>query len=693
LVDAFQPPMVLVEDRKLALPNSGPGNRWVSGWVFDDRPEGLTVRPAAEGPRLEVVHLRQRFRTLFLATRGDASDVEVVAAIQSRGLETTSSPPGIEISLPADLQQGRHLIDLEFAGGDGVAILGATISEAEKKGRVAVVGADVVQHPWSVADFVRRVEPDSVLIGEFVPPVNAGNDQRFALKLGRGEGELETVFEVQPSSGKVVAIRRPLGDVAGLVRVRLVAEGAGQAGRWKDLRVRQREPGPKTAEARPPDPPKRVVVYVLDALRSDFVGHLGSELGATSCIDRLAGEGAVFSNHFSAAPNTGPATTSLFTGFGFLRGRSIPEDVPTLAENSASAGYKTVSISSNPHLSPSFGLTRGFGDVVFDPINEDFEPAGERERTVNDSAERVHRAALAWLDDQDPDDRSFLYLHTLNPHNPYTPPEPFPSKFLRTGDSRIDGSTGTLAAIRDLELPVTSQDVRRIREWYAAAVAYNDAMLCDFVDELERRFGDDFLLVVTSDHGEELFDHDGVLHGHTLYDELLRVPLVMRWPGHISSLRIERATDTLDLTATLWALTANRREVRPAEGTDLWPALVEDRESPDEAALHFATAPGLRRAAMVRSNHWKLVLVPRPRFGWGMGKGRGRTHDAEYLFNLMDDPEERVNLAGASSLEVDWLRSRLEGWVAAWEARQPERREKRLDETTRQRLEALGYTD
>ncbi len=285
------------------------------------------------------------------------------------------------------------------------------------------------------------------------------------------------------------------------------------------------------------------------------------------------------------------------------------------------------------------------------------------------------------------------YLHTLNPHNPYTPPAPFPSFFLRPEGSRIDGGTKTLVDIRNLELEVTAEDERRLREWYTAGVAYNDNALCGFVGEIERRIGGGFLLVVTSDHGEELFDHDGVLHGYTLYDELLHVPLVMWWPARIPSTRIERATDTLDLTAALRALTSTGSTEVPEGGTDLWAALAGDKNFVTEEALHFATAPGLRRAAMVRSNRWKLVLAPRPRFAWGMGKGRGRTHDAEYLFDLIDDPEERLNLAGADSLEVNWLRSRLEGWVDYWEARQPERDDERLDETTRRQLEALGYVD
>ena len=96
---------------------------------------------------------------------------------------------------------------------------------------------------------------------------------------------------------------------------------------------------------------------------------------------------------------------------------------------------------------------------------------------------------------------------------------------------------------------------------------------------------------------------------------------------------------------------------------------------------------------MVRSGRWKVILVARPRFDWGMGRGRGRTHDAEYVFNLVDDPGETINLAGTADLEVDWLRLQLGAWTDAWQARQSGIDDSLPDEETRRQLEALGYTD
>jgi arylsulfatase A-like enzyme len=363
----------------------------------------------------------------------------------------------------------------------------------------------------------------------------------------------------------------------------------------------------------------------------------------------------------------------------------------TLAEIFDGADYATASISSNFHVSPGLGITRGFEHIELVPL--DHEQRDGAETTINDSAERIHAAALRWLEQQHGDQPIFLYLHSLNPHNPYTPPEPYPSRFVGDDPSIADGRTETLTAIRSLELEVTPQDEERIREWYTAGLAYNDAELCEFVDELRRKYAGDVMLVVTSDHGEELFDHGGVLHGHTLYDEMLHVPLLVWWPGQLAHRVIDKPTDTLDLHITLRSLVAPLPQ-GPEYGDDLWGAISGFSSATDEPRLHFATAPGLRSATMARSDRWKLIQVPRPRLRWGMGRGRGRTHEAEYLFDLESDPGEHINLAGLSALEADWLWSRLQAWRATWQARQlQEAEEAELDETTRQQLEALGYVE
>jgi len=697
LIDPTHRPPVLTERRALGIPTARSHNRFVGGWRFEEYDAGLRITPSGHLARLEFVQLADRERTLVLQALPGAAGVGSMVQVRSRGRDLGSFPMAstTEIALPAGIACGVVPIELDFSEPSGIALSSAVMRSAAPVGRVDFENHDIVQSGWSAVDLVRQVAAGARLLGVLIPPSDAHPNQRFLLQLDRGGNEREIVLE-WPSDGALepaaVAFDVLLRETSGLVRMRFVAEGRGPAARWRGLELEQRPPPTAARIATTPNPPRLVVVYVLDALRADAVGHYGSTSGATPCIDRLASEGAAFVDHCSVAPNTGPATKSLFTGYGYLKGRALPpEGPPTLAEVFVTDGYSTASFSSNPYLAPTFGLTRGFEHVAFLPLSEDYRADGLP--IVNDSAGRVHAAALQWLNGRSGDERVFIYLHTLNPHNPYTPPEPWPSRFVGMGDSRVDGRTRTLAAIRNLELEVSSADEERIREWYTANVAYNDAELCHFIDELQRRYAGEVLLVVTSDHGEELFDHGGVLHGHTLYDELLHVPLVMWWPERISPIRITEPTGTLDLHSSLAALAGIRPPVDPEGGKELWGLILGGAEERWSGRLHFATAPGLSYAAMARSDGWKLILASRPRFNWGMGRGAGRTHEAEYVFDLGDDPEERSNRAGVSSLEVEWLRSRLRTWKARWQKIQPVIDETELDAATRRQLEALGYVD
>jgi arylsulfatase A-like enzyme len=647
LVDSSHRPIVLTERRALGLPNAPPGTRFVRGWRFEESSNGLSIRPDESTAWLEIAQLEARERDLVLklARGSGGAGAFVRARSLARDLGSFELIGEVVIPLPANLGPGRVPIELEFL--KPADFVGATLSSATPRGRVEIEGASVNQSGWSMVDFVRWVEGDTRLVGELMPPSDGRPNQRFSVGVGRGDHEVVTVFEAAASKTRdgedVRYFDVPLLAAPGLVRIRLIAEGRGPAGRWRDLRLVTRR-GRAAPEIDPvPDPPKLVVLYVFDALRADHIGHLGSTLGASPCLDRLASEGVAFANHFSVAPNTGPATRSLFTGFGFLEARKLSTAGPeTIAEMYSEAGFVTASFSSNPHLSPSFGLTRGFEQVEFLPLEQDHTVDGEV--TVNDSAERIHTAVLHWLDGRNDEESIFLYLHTLHPHNPYTPPKPFPSRFLDAEALRLDGRTRTLVSIRDLEREVTPEDMDSVRQRYAANLAYNDAQLCELVEGLEDRL-------------------------------------------------IDEPTDTLDLHTTLRSLVAPLPQ-RPEDGDDLWGAILRSSTKAGEPRLQFAMAPGLRWAAMARSDRWKLIQVPRPRLRWGMGRGRGRTHEAEYLFHLESDPGEQTNLAGLSSLEADWLWSRLHAWQATWRARQPQEIDDiELDEATKRQLEALGYVE
>ncbi len=700
LLDGHHVPDVLTEGRSLEAPPSLAGNRILSGW-WPWRRRGTVWYVPQGRARLEVASLSGRERLLRLHgedNRRQPEDRVMVRIGDREQLELPVAAP-LEVPLPAGLPPGRVPVELVFPEEAQFAVEWAEVEGSLPPGEVRFEEGRIVQGGDSLVDIVRPAPPGSRLRGRFEPPAAPRGGQRFALLAEREEAAPETLFEWRPGfwsrwrGRRSLELRLPGGKGVhpDLARIRLLSRGQGPPAVWRDLRLAA-PAAPAPPAASPPPAPRLVVLYVLDALRADHLGHLGGPPGATPTLDRLAAGGVTFTRHLSVAPNTLPSTKSLFSGQPFIvRGHArLPEDGPeTLAEAFAAAGYRTAAISGNGYVSATYGLTRGFEHVSREAIFQEYE---DRPGAYNANAEQVHAAALAWLDELGPGDKAFVYAHTIHPHNPYDPPEPFRGRFAGDAGSALEASTGTLLGIQHNRVEISPADEEKIRGLYAGGLAYNDARLAGFLDELARRFPPaETLVVVTSDHGEELFDHGGVLHGYTLYREQLHVPLVLWWPERLAPRRVEAATDNLDLHAALRLLIG----AAPAggDGAGLW-RLALGAQPPAAAEPRFAAAASLKGGLfMAQSDRLKLVLAPRTDPHWGMGEGRGRSRDPEYLFDLVADPGETRNLAGQASLEAAWLRSRLVAWVERWKLAEAGAEEPEPDEETRRRLQALGYLE
>jgi arylsulfatase A-like enzyme len=699
LLDGNHAPDVLTEQRRIAYPPSLGGNRFLNGWWPWLREGTLVLSPPARGARmrLEVVHLggpRPRRLMIDLLEAAPDRTVRVLAAGRDLGAFPLTDP--LEVPLPADLPLGRVPIDFQF---DDISrgVLAAGIQPILPAGTVALRKADVVQSGDSLVDFVRHVAGGETLEGAFDPPRSPHSGQSFELIVEREPGRPDQRF-VWSGKESPRRISLPVGDAPGLVRVRLLAHGTGPAGRWARLRLAggassgSREPEPtaiaETREIEPPKPPRLVIVYVMDALRADMVGSTAGRPGIAPTWDRLAREGVSFRRHRSVAPNTIPSTKALFTGRTFVTGGDsnlAPDEGTTLAERFRGAGYRTGLFSGNVYISPSFGTDRGFEHVAGDVLM-DADAAGPD--ALNDNAARVQAAALDWLKKLPKGERAFLYLHTIHPHNPYAPPAPYRTMFTRDIPSSIDGSTETLMAVRKRYIAVDAADRERLRGLYRGSLAFNDAELGQFLEEVTAQAPPgEVLVVLTSDHGEELFDHSGVLHGYTLYEEMLNIPLVLWWPGRLAPRTVDEPTDTLDLRATLLDLCRLGRQ--DGDGRPILRGAP-----PRQGYVHLAAASSVIGGIYsAQAGKWKLIWAPRFGTEWGMGDGSGRTRDPEYLFDLEKDPGERINLAGDRSLEVAWLRSRLLAWIQKNRHQEPPRKQEPINAETERRLRALGYSN
>lgn len=684
---------ILVESNRIVRSNSECRDRWLNGWRYVRDGGKAAARPTADPAVLEMVSVDPRERTLVLQLAQTGADLgEVAVGMEGEMVASYSVIDGRKIKLPVPTRRGVVSVALSFSKPDAISVRAVHLRAPRQAGEVVFSERGIFQQGWSLVRWTLSVPAGTRLVGSISPPQSPQPGQVFAVEVTTHDHPAKEMFRWSAAHAGATDFEINIAEKPGIVRVQLVALGEGNPAVW-DLTMENRKPRTDQSTTHQPSRvPKAVVIYVMDALRADSLGCYGSAKVNTPCFDSFSDEGVRFVKHFSVAPSTAPSTRSLFTGLPLQPPEGLPEGGPsTLAEDFRDAGFKTGCFSSNPKLSRAFGLVRGFEQVGFEELDEDFNPGA---RTVNDSAARVHRAALEWLQSLHQKDRVFLYVHTLNPHNPYTPPPGYLAQNVALEIDMPVGTTRELVEIRDQRLLATGEIQERIRSAYAAGVEYNDALLCSFVQALEERFGrGEVLLVLTSDHGEELFDHGGVLHGYTLYDEMVHIPLVIRWPGVINPRKIEQQTGTLDVHATLSSIIEKPQQSSQTSGLSLWRSLLGF--SPElEERLVFAAAPGVRDTiAMVRSPRLKVVEAQSQRLQSGMGFRLGRGHDSEYVFELLEDPSELRNRFPDDDLEAEWLRTELRAWRQKWTAVAPSGTQQQLDETTRRKLEALGYVN
>jgi arylsulfatase A-like enzyme len=385
--------------------------------------------------------------------------------------------------------------------------------------------------------------------------------------------------------------------------------------------------------------PVNVVIIGIDTLRPDHLGCYGYSRATSPNIDRLAGEGVRFESAISASPWTLPSFATVFTslypsqhGAGSLQTR-LRTVFPTLALILLKNGYSTAGIVNNPTMGADFNMDRGFE-------YHDLPPA-LRERTANGTTDD----ALSWLD-RNPSRPFFLFVHYFDPHLPYAPPAPYDTLFSggyagpvgNSFDAKTTGTDNPRAYADIRALPI--QDWNQIVSLYDGEIAYTDAAVGNLLTGLEERgLRRNTLVVLLSDHGEEFLDHGAMNHGHSLYDELLKVPLIFSLPGRIPANEvIPRQVRLLDVTPTILDILKIKPESH-FEGVSLQPLLTGKSDPtpsktsllPPEVAYSGALMAGSSERKSVRAYPWKLIYEI-------------ATENAR-LYNLERDPDEKLDLA------------------------------------------------
>jgi arylsulfatase A-like enzyme len=463
--------------------------------------------------------------------------------------------------------------------------------------------------PWSWEG--RVPEGARLALGVQVLPEDAAGVRSLALQVAIAVGrstETRTAGQVEPG-GRWLDFAADLSALGGR-RVRLTVAPslagtpAGAAPRLAWSPAQLAPPG-RSARQRP-----NILLIVVDTLRADRLTPYGYRRETSPEIARrLAGRGVVVEHAYAQAPWTIPSAVSYLTSrypgellAGPMEGYAVPAGVETMAERLAAQGYETALFSGNHLLRDASGFGRGFA-TRYTP------PATPESNLLH--ADSVNTRVLPWLaaHQRQP---FFLYLHYMDPHDPYDNPDlvggrsPFYPDYPGTLSGRWVHGVYTGA------IPLTDpeRDVAHLSALYDSEVRYVDRAIGELLSALEPEVAAATLMVLTSDHGEELYEHGGWKHGQTLYQEQIRVPLLFRWDGRLpAGRRLSGTVELLDLLPTLVAAAGG--EPSPDwQGIDLLPALAGEVDPPRRPAFAQHLASGPLRAAAVLGDK-KLLLFNR----------------------------------------------------------------------------------
>ena len=712
--------------REGGLP-AGDGFAWSKGEAE------LSLSFAGAAPRTAVVDLAP-----YRGVKGQTAEVSLNGAPVSRFV-LNDGRHRYRVPLPAAAQRpGDNRLRFAFAATASpaddagnpdrrqlaAAFYGVTIGEADDAGLEDLLSRDaprpfsvleqggvpaLVQMAPSVVRYALRLPAAAEL--RFTPRLHsaaraAGASAALRVTLESRAGEerelWSRVVDARAGGGEEeVAVRLP-GAAGDIVRLGLhVGAGAGARFAWA-VWTAPRVVGRGGAVANPLDPPPfspdeheraaelrrslrdvSVLLIVLDAARAASVGAYGYGRRTTPELDRIAAEGVLFQKSYTPAVYTLGAMSSLWTSQYPDRHHAevsyadrLPADRLTLAEALTERGVHAAGFIANPMAGRAFGFERGFSE--FDQVYERF-PEGSR-------GEAFRRVLPEWLR-RNASRRFFAYVHFREPHFPYDPGPPFETQFGPDAplgrEARRDKTWYT--DVNQGRVKAAPEEIDHLVRLYDGNLAKADREVGLLRRSLEEAgLWDRTVVIVTADHGEQLYEHGYISHSAQVYEESTHVPLIVRFPRDRGprGMRVPAPVDLLDIAPTVldvFGLAGAGRAAREFQGRSLLPVI--------------AGAPG--KDAVVSRTVWERPV-------YGLREARYKyVHDtrtgSELLFDLERDASESRPLQAAEPLRAAYYRQTLHDWMARLKrpSRQPDAPPggAGLDPDTCRQLAALGYVD
>lgn len=538
---------------------------------------------------------------------------------------------------------------------------------------------------------------DQRIINSAVEPVEV------AIYLSQGTGKKKRIFSARltpgerESSSGAVDLKNWLGNSEEeIIRISFSARNVDQNLKeiqsnilWTVLRLGRPESREKPLRRRTPTQSEysfgerrpNVVIYLIDTLRQDCIGPFGADSARTPNFDALAQDGVCFDRLISVSSWTLPSVATLLTGQDpyvhemiYRRDKEtgktqrLSSNLVTLHEALKAFGYRTILYSANGLIRPEMGFDQGVDEYA---VRSPATPLVPEARF------------LEWLKEYKGAEPFFAYIHNFDPHSPYDKRDEF---YMGAADlessANLDGTQKILNKLRLGQIPYTETDVRYLKALYKSEVGLSDFRLGKILEALkEKDVYNDTLLIVLADHGEEFEDHGSWQHGHTLYQEQILVPLLIKFPeNRFAGLRCKDLVSTLDLYPTVLDALGIAPPV-PLPGQSLLPLLTEDPSKGLTRQCYASLRFNQRNWSLVTDGRWSLMLRGKAVFG---------------LYDLEHDPGEIRNLF----LQRPCLAGYLKQQVLSWQRSQVQLRDEILqgytemtdfDQEMVDRLRDLGY--
>lgn len=431
-----------------------------------------------------------------------------------------------------------------------------------------------------------------------------------------------------------------------------------------------------------------VILISLDTLRSDKLGCYGYERDTSPNIDSLAKESVLFSQCFAQAPYTITSHVSMLTGLWPVNHgiysttyHKLNKSIITLADLLRLRGYFTGAFTGGGAMSAFFGYSKGF-----DFYNE------RRENVQGDTARKIYQLSADWIRNNK-EKKFFLFIHTYQIHSPYEPPPPYDEMFIAE-----DASYRKSSEINEFkgfwgEIPDNIRE--NVIALYDGEIRYTDEALIGPLVSLLKELDiyDRSLIFVTSDHGEEFYEHNGWGHSHTLYNELIKVPLIIKFPrNQFAGEKIDSLVRSVDIMPTILEMIGIDLKKNISDGESLL-AMIKGNEMQDRiffSELKYQDdfpdkiSSNLDRYKLILNESFteeqlSRFMIPPPKI------------DQEELYDLNADPQEKRNIAADEQGLLFKIVKQIAEYSLKAKMKEKELDKQEMDEKVIEQLKALGY--